>query len=390
VAAPRRAEIAGAGIAGLATAAVLAQRGWRVRVHERSPELRELGAAIYLKENSLRVLDAIGVLGRLATNGEVLTELHMSMDDGRVTRRDVSGDRVICMLRTELQDTLAEAAANAGAEIVTSSHVVGADPSGELRTEDGEVYRADLVVGADGVNSEVRHRNAFGARVKGLGEGATRLLMPRIERESWHVESWSGQLRVGYAPCSSVDTYVYLLSPNDDETACEVPLRVDYWKRRFPHLHDILDRAAESPAVRHTHSLVRCDRWAAGRIALLGDSAHAQPPNLGQGAGLAIANAWTLAEALDGPGETESILRAWEQRCRPLSRSVQKWSCFYSRLARSWPTPLYRLRPTVMRGLARFGPTRRRWIYLWRGGVEGTDQTIYETAVEQGGVRSAT
>ena len=56
----RHAEIAGAGIGGLALAAALAQRGWSVRVHERNPELRAIGAGIYIWENGLRVLQAIG------------------------------------------------------------------------------------------------------------------------------------------------------------------------------------------------------------------------------------------------------------------------------------------------------------------------------------------
>src|SRR5581483_4372816 len=50
----RRAEVAGAGLAGLTVAAVLAQRGWKVRVHEQAGELREIGAGIYLFENALR------------------------------------------------------------------------------------------------------------------------------------------------------------------------------------------------------------------------------------------------------------------------------------------------------------------------------------------------
>ena len=56
----RRAEIAGGGFAGLAAACALAQRGWRVRVHERGTELRIAGAGIYLYENGLRVLEALG------------------------------------------------------------------------------------------------------------------------------------------------------------------------------------------------------------------------------------------------------------------------------------------------------------------------------------------
>ncbi len=54
------AEIAGAGIAGLTAAAALAQRGWSVRVHERSANLRTFGAGIYIWSNGLRVLEAIG------------------------------------------------------------------------------------------------------------------------------------------------------------------------------------------------------------------------------------------------------------------------------------------------------------------------------------------
>ena len=57
---PRVAEVAGAGLGGLAVATALAQRGWSVRVHERAPELRMFGAGIWLWENGLRSLRLIG------------------------------------------------------------------------------------------------------------------------------------------------------------------------------------------------------------------------------------------------------------------------------------------------------------------------------------------
>src|SRR5438552_17801428 len=56
----RRAEIVGAGFAGLAAACALAQRGWSVRVHERADKLRTTGAGIYVYENGLRVLETLG------------------------------------------------------------------------------------------------------------------------------------------------------------------------------------------------------------------------------------------------------------------------------------------------------------------------------------------
>src|SRR5688572_2694797 len=59
---PGHAEIAGAGIAGLAAAAALAQRGWSVTVHERDAEVRAFGAGIFIYENGLRVLKALGAL----------------------------------------------------------------------------------------------------------------------------------------------------------------------------------------------------------------------------------------------------------------------------------------------------------------------------------------
>src|SRR5258708_38984302 len=55
-------EIAGGGIAGLTTGLAFARKGWRVRVHEQDSDLRILGAGIYIWENGLRVLDALGVL----------------------------------------------------------------------------------------------------------------------------------------------------------------------------------------------------------------------------------------------------------------------------------------------------------------------------------------
>src|SRR3546814_10413722 len=90
----RNAEIAGGGIGGLSLGALLARHGWRVRVHEQSPEIREVGAGIYIKNNSLEVLEHLGVMDRILPLGTQLTHAQIRFADGRIKQpRALQGDR---------------------------------------------------------------------------------------------------------------------------------------------------------------------------------------------------------------------------------------------------------------------------------------------------------
>src|SRR4051812_11478043 len=63
------AEIAGGGIAGLSSAIMLRGQGWTVRVHERSPKIRELGTGIQIKNNAIEVLEELGLFAQLCPHG---------------------------------------------------------------------------------------------------------------------------------------------------------------------------------------------------------------------------------------------------------------------------------------------------------------------------------
>src|SRR5437899_1168888 len=125
----RHAEIAGAAIGGLSTAIMLARHGWTVRVHERSPEVRELGTAIQIKNNAIEVLEAAGIFDRLAPQGFRLERAGHRDPAGRVLQERVltGKSRVYVFLRQPLIETLRTAAEEAGIEIVTSSRAVAAD-----------------------------------------------------------------------------------------------------------------------------------------------------------------------------------------------------------------------------------------------------------------------
>src|SRR5207237_5232474 len=152
----RSAEIVGGGFAGLAAACALAQRGWRVRLHERAERLRTAGAGINVYENGLRVLEALGALEEtLADNARHLVRETRDQHD-RLLSTHPWNIPVYGVLRQRMIDALAAAARRAGAEITLRSEGVAAAPDGELTLANGEKIKADLVVAADGVNPRIR------------------------------------------------------------------------------------------------------------------------------------------------------------------------------------------------------------------------------------------
>src|ERR1700759_2425299 len=129
----RHAEIVGAGFAGLTAACALAQRGWSVRVHERGDRLRTTGAGIYIYENDLRVLEAVGAY-EAAVRGAPFAHTRESRDDKNRTlsTHRWQGSRVFSIVRQTIINALGKAATKSGAEIVFNSQAVAASSTGEV------------------------------------------------------------------------------------------------------------------------------------------------------------------------------------------------------------------------------------------------------------------
>jgi 2-polyprenyl-6-methoxyphenol hydroxylase-like FAD-dependent oxidoreductase len=362
--------IAGAGIAGYAAAAAFVRHGFKVRIYERSQDPREFGAGLYLKENSLTIFDRLGLSDRIEASGARLLGTRLIDEKGRtIVQRSLNGERLIVALRADVHTALRDAAIEGGAELITNTKVRAASAHGVLHLDDGTDAKADLVIGADGLNSRVRESLGLTRINAVLGDGATRVLIPR-EEEAYASEYWSGQRRVGVAPCSDDQTYVFIIGPEKDPRGVRLPLDRAHWTKSFPHLESIFARVADDAGVHHPHSFVLCKQWSKGRAVIIGDAAHAQPPNFGQGAGLAIAASWQLAETLAGAADVETGLQDWERNARPRVDMVQRLTTAYDIAGYKWPPALAPLRSRVFSGLAKFPATSRKWEYYWRGGVD--------------------
>ena len=359
----RHAEIVGAGFAGLTAACALAQRGWSVRVHERADALRTTGAGIYIYENGLRVLEAVGAYDA-AIKGAPFAQTREVRDDQNrtISVHRWGGSRVFSIVRQTVINALADAARRAGAEILVNSSGIGASPSGALMLAGGRSLKADLIVAADGANSRLRDALGLVLKRRYLVDGCTRLLIDKTPEErgaqdgTTTVEYWSGSRRVLYTPCSETEVYIALVMLDSDTVAKATPVDKEAWKQWFPHLDALIDRLGDEGRY-DRFELIQLKRWSSGRVAVLGDAAHALPPNIGQGGGCAMMNALALAVHLENAADIPAALEQWERVERPITDHTQRVS-----VALGWPTTW----PPKLRALALSLAGKSKWVVRQR------------------------
>ncbi len=323
-----RAEVAGAGFAGLAVATALARAGWSVCVHEAAAAHRAVGSGIYVFPFAQEALARIGAFDRVRSAAWAPRSRTIIIDGEK--RSTTVLDGVLTTTRAALHGALLETALQAGVEVRTGSAVTAAEPDGTVHLEQGPAARADLVVLADGVRSEAAAKSGFAVERVRHADGITRVL---LDREGLRSADWDGvldmydyryqPLRVLYTPCGADAFYICLMAPAGDGPGAALPVDATLWSRSFPLLADTFARIGDRG--RHDrYGTIRLDCWSSGRIAVVGDAAHAMPSSLGQGAGVSMLNAVELGEAMACMGDVSSGLAAWGAKMRPIVASWQQ------------------------------------------------------------------
>ena len=327
-----RAEVAGAGFAGLVAATALARRGWAVRVHEAAPGPRSIGSGLYVFPFAQEALERIGALGRVRRHAAAPRNRTILIDGDRRSVTQLEG--ILTTTRARLHAALLETAAEAGVAFAWNSPASGADPQGALLLADGSRLPAELVVAADGTASAIAQAAGFGLRRVRHADGITRVL---LDRTGMAGPEWDGvldlydyrhrPLRLLYTPCGADLFYICLMTPQGDEAAAAVPVDAALWMRSFPLLAPALSRVGGLG--RHDrYGTTRLDQWWRGRLAALGDAAHAMPSSLGQGAGVSMMSALAMAEAV--AADPVDGLARWEAEMRPV---VERWQAQAERVA---------------------------------------------------------
>jgi 2-methyl-3-hydroxypyridine 5-carboxylic acid dioxygenase len=334
------AEIAGAGFAGLTAAIALRQRGWSVRVHEKEAALRAFGAGIFIWENGLRVLHAIGAYDDVVRGAHQAPAYESRRDGVCVAFQRVNGAsrfRLLTMTRQHLYAAILAAAQRHGVEILTRSAAAGARPEGILQLADGQCASAELVIAADGVRSCVRDSLGLVGTRRKYQDGIIRVLLDSTDLVggAWNhvIDFWAFKprtARILYAPCEAGRRYFGMMAPLEDVAASALPIDAAIWASCFPAFTSAL-KLIGARGRHDVYETTYLNSWSAGRVAIIGDAAHAMPPTLAQGACCAMMNALSLAEFVSDGSDIAAALRRWEVQERQLTDHTQARSAELAR-----------------------------------------------------------
>lgn len=313
----QRVAIAGGGVAGTAAAILLAEGGVSVDIFETKPDLSALGSGITLQGNALRVFDQLGIWPSVEAEGYGFDVLGIRAPGpdatvlAQIPDQRTGGEKypaTVGMYRPDLARILFERAESVGVAVHFGTRVTGvdADETGvDVSLTDGSTRRYDLLIGADGLHSQIRELIGIDIEPRRTGMGIWRAFVPRPPSVT-HTDLYYGGpcFIAGYCPTGDDTMYAYLVEAGQDRSGVTEAEAVEIMKTLSAAYsgpwNDIRTELSTASRVNYTWFTehVVPDAWNRGRVVIIGEAAHSCPPTIAQGAAQAAEDAAVLAELL--------------------------------------------------------------------------------------------
>jgi 2-polyprenyl-6-methoxyphenol hydroxylase-like FAD-dependent oxidoreductase len=326
--------IQGAGIGGLTLAIALIRKGYTVRIVERASGLSEVGAGIWMAANPMQVFDRLGFAEKIIAVGWTVHRLTLQDYNGEILQAsDLSavaklfGFETVALHRSVLQRVLSE---QLPSDVVTfgteAKNLSQSTDAVSVLLTDGSTINAKIVVGADGIHSQIRKLASLGGRTRYSGSSSYRavtkgakLLSPELDHDA--NEIWGKGCRLGFSKISADDYYWYMTFDSDpDRSFSPIARRAhaeSLFCKFFPKWTPLLENTQFDEILQTDISdLKRLKSWSSDRIGLIGDAAHATTPNLGQGGAMAVEDAYSLTDAVEKVGFNRKAFELYEKQRR--------------------------------------------------------------------------
>lgn len=317
--------IVGAGLGGAAAATLLQQAGFAVDVYEQAPEFSRIGAGIHMGPNIMKIFRRMGIEQKLSdmgshpdfwfsrdgASGDYLSRIPL----GEFARKEY-GAAYITVHRGDLHAL--QMSTIAPGTVHFSKCLTKIEETGEqvrLSFADGTTAEADIVIGADGINSKIREELLGQEEPLYSGWVAHRALIRsevltqyKLDFENC-VKWWSEDRHMMvYHTTGKRDEYYYVTGvphPEWDFKGNWVDSSQEEMREAFAGYHPTVQALIESTEsvtkwpLRNRNPL---PLWSRGRLVLLGDACHPMKPHMAQGAGMAIEDAAMLTRCLQETG----------------------------------------------------------------------------------------
>jgi 2-polyprenyl-6-methoxyphenol hydroxylase-like FAD-dependent oxidoreductase len=347
----KRILVVGGGIGGLSTTVALRQAGFDVDLVEKNAAWDVYGVGIIQPGNALRALHRLGLAEPAVAAGHPINGDAAWLGDGKVKLADNDWPPLVAGLppgngitRPRLHRILQDAVLGSGADVRTGVTFAGLDDRGDdvgVAFTDGETRDYDLVVGADGLYSQVRE-TVFGPEIrpKYTGQVCWRYNLPRIEGLD-KIRVYIGATgTAGFVPLAADLMYMLTIEKPPEGTPPRLPREgiAAVYRERLAQfggpVAEHRDLIVDDDAVvyRPVENVVAPAPWHRGRTVLIGDAAHATSPHCGQGAAQAIEDGIVLSEELRERDSLADALDAYMarryERCRFIvegSEDIGRW-----------------------------------------------------------------
>ncbi|WP_067786600.1 FAD-dependent oxidoreductase [Paraurantiacibacter namhicola] len=365
--------IAGCGIAGLAAALALTRQGHRTVLFERFETPRPIGSGLMIQPTGLSVLAALRLAEQAVAHGAPVSRLYglnaqgEKVLDARYADLSVEHAFGLGIHRASLFGILWSAAQNTGVEIEVGRCINGSDHDGKtarLNFDDGTQSAAfDLIIDASGTRStlapECGQELPFGALWTTLDWPEDGPFDPALLEQRYRMASeMVGVLPTGQTFGTNRRQLAFFWSLQADRHAAWRDAGLEGWKEEvralWPQCEGLLEQITDSEQMVFARYAHRCvPRPVDGRLVHIGDAWHSASPQLGQGANMALLDAWALSKAIgEGPNLSAALGQFVQLRQRHV-KLYQAVTAFF--------TPLYqsaRAAPAVLRDFL-FAPLSR-------------------------------